>query len=553
MNNTPHAASVSVSGKIIDPVQRTIRSGTLVVRDGRIAEVRYDSADYPTWLLPGFVDAHVHVESSLLPPREFARLAMAHGTAASVSDPHEIANVLGLSGVEYMLDDARGTPFKCAFGAPSCVPATSFDQAGATLDADAVAALLDRPQIRYLSEMMNYPGVVHDDEQVLAKLAAARTRGKPIDGHAPGLRGAGLAKYVAAGIATDHECVAIDEALEKLGLGMKILIREGSAARNFDTLAPLLRSHPAQCMLCSDDKHPHELVEGHIDRLVQRALAQGVELFDVLQAACVNPVRHYGLDVGLLQPGDPADFIEVDDLRAVSVRRVWIGGELVAEDRRALQPYLRSAAPNQFRADPKTPGDFALPFCAADAGKPARVIEAIDGQLVTRCVRLQPTVRDGRIVADPATDVLKITLVDRYANQPPVTALVKNFGLRRGAIASSVGHDSHNITAVGASDEELAAAVNAVIAARGGLAVADGRTTSVLPLPIAGLMSDEPGESVAERYSALDRTAKQLGSPLGAPFMTLSFMALLVIPALKLGPQGLFDVERFQPVGMFDD
>lgn len=547
------AADFTVTGNLVDPLARTIRPGTITVRNGRIAEVRYDSGKYATWLLPGFVDAHVHVESSLLPPREFARLAVAHGTVAAVSDPHEIANVLGVDGVDYMLDDARGAPLKIAFGAPSCVPATSFDRAGATLDPAAVARLLDRPEIKYLSEMMNYPGVVHDDPQVLAKLAAARARGKPIDGHAPGLRGAGLAKYVAAGIATDHECVALDEALEKLSLGMKILIREGSAARNFDALASLLRSHPARCMLCSDDKHPHELVVGHIDRLVARGLAAGAELFDVLQAACVNPVRHYGLDVGLLQPGDPADFIEVDDLRTMNVVRTYIDGELVAEGRRALGPYVRSAAPNQFRADPKTPADFALPLRPEDAGRQARVIEAIDGQLVTRCVRRVPTVRDGRIVADPATDVLKIALVDRYSNQPPVTALIKNFGLRSGAIASSVGHDSHNITAVGASDEELADAVNAVIAARGGLSVVDGRTTSVLSLPIAGLMSDEPGETVAARYSALDRRAKELGSSLGAPFMTLSFMALLVIPALKLGPQGLFDVERFQPVGLFDD
>jgi adenine deaminase len=550
---TSPASDFAVSGNLVDPLARTIRAGTLVVRGGRIAEVRYDSADYSTWLLPGFVDAHVHVESSLLPPREFARLAVAHGTVASVSDPHEIANVLGLDGVRYMLDDARGTPLKIAFGAPSCVPATSFDRAGATLDAAAVGKLLDRPEIKYLSEMMNYPGVVHDDPEVLAKLAAAKARGKPIDGHAPGLRGDGLAKYVAAGISTDHECVALDEALEKLALGMQILIREGSAARNFDALCSLLRTHPAACMLCSDDKHPNELVEGHIDRLVRRALARGVDLFDVLQAACVNPVRHYGLDVGLLRPGDPADFIEVDDLQAMTVRRVFVNGELAAQQGRTLWPRMASAAPNQFRADPKTPDDFALPIRPDDVGKSARVIEAIDGQLVTRCLRLPPTVRDGRIVADPATDVLKIALVDRYANRPPVTALIKNFGLRRGAIASSVGHDSHNITAVGASDEELAAAVNAVIAARGGLSVVDGRTTMVLPLPIAGLMSDEPGEIVAERYSALDRTAKDLGSPLGAPFMTLSFMALLVIPALKIGPQGLFDVERFGPVDMFDD
>ena len=538
-----------ISGNVVDPLARRIFPATLAIRDGRIAAIREDSKPHAAWLLPGFVDAHVHVESSLLPPCEFARLAVGHGTVATVSDPHEIANVLGVPGVEFMLADAARSPFHFHFGAPSCVPATAFDRAGAMLDAAAVAALLDRPDIGYLSEMMNYPGVVAGDAEVLAKIAAARSRGKPVDGHAPGLRGPAVAAYAAAGITTDHECVALDEALEKLSLGMKILIREGSAARNFDALASLIDSHPGSVMLCSDDKHPDGLLVGHIDALVRRALGRGSDLFDVLQAASVNAVRHYGLDVGLLQPGDGADFLEVDDLRTLRIRRVFVRGSLAAVDGVPLLPRLQSGTPNAFAARPQAAEAFAV--AAGPAGARLRVIDACDGQLVTGASLAEPRVVAGRVVADPAADVLKIALVNRYADQPPAVAFIRRFGLRRGAIASSVAHDSHNIVAVGADDASLARAVNLVIDARGGLAAVDEGRADLLPLPIAGLMSDRPGAEVAARYAALDRFAKDLGSPLGAPFMTLAFMALLVMPALKLAPQGLFDVARFAPVDLF--
>jgi adenine deaminase len=471
---------------------------------------------------------------------------------ATVSDPHEIANVLGVPGVEYMLDDARRSPFTFCFGAPSCVPATRFDHAGATLDAAAVAALLDRPEIGYLSEMMNYPGVLACDAEVLAKIAAARSRGKPVDGHAPRLRGPQAAAYAAAGITTDHECVALDEALDKLGLGMRILIREGSAARNFAALASLIDTHPDRVMLCSDDKHPDQLLLGHIDGLVRRARARGSDLFDVLQAACVNPVRHYGLPVGLLQPGDRADFLEVDDLEALRIRRVFVAGTLAAADGASTWPRLESLAPNRFDARPKRPEEFTITSPSAAATATVRVIEALDGQLVTGCLRLPVPVVDGRLRADPENDVLTIAVVDRYDDRPPAVAFIRNVGLRRGAIASSVAHDSHNIVAVGADEASLARAVNLVIASRGGLAVAGPDGDAVLPLPIAGLMSDRPGPEVAAAYSDLDRRAKALGSGLTAPFMTLSFMALLVIPALKIGPAGLFDVEAFRPVGLTD-
>ena len=540
----------TLSGNLVDPLRRTIRPATLTIADGRIASIADDPQPHATWLLPGFVDAHVHVESSLLPPAEFARLAVAHGTVATVSDPHEIANVLGIPGVEFMLDDARQSPFTFHFGAPSCVPATPFDHAGAVIDASGVAALLDRPEIGYLSEMMNYPGVIAGDAGVLAKIAAAKARGKPVDGHAPRLRGTAAAAYVAAGISTDHECVDLDEAVEKIGLGMKILIREGSAARNFDALASLIDSHPDRCMLCSDDKHPDQLIVGHIDQLVRRARARGSDLFDVLQAACVNPVRHYGLPVGLLQPGDRADFLEVDDLEELRIRRVFVNGRLAAADGVTVWPRVESLAPNRFDAKPMRPDDFAILTSIAGPTATVRVIEALDGQLVTGSLRLPVPVADGRLVADPANDILKIAVVDRYDDRPPAVAFIRNVGLRSGAIASSVSHDSHNIVAVGTTDADLARAVNLVIESRGGLSVAGPDGHAVLPLPIAGLMSDRPGHDVAAAYADLDRQAKALGSRLAAPYMTLSFMALLVIPSLKVGPMGLFDVDAFRPVDL---
>ncbi|MFM9058339.1 MAG: adenine deaminase [Planctomycetaceae bacterium] len=543
----------TLAGNLCDPVARRIRPATVTVSNGRIAALTWDSIEHDTWILPGLVDAHVHVESSLLPPGEFARLAVAHGTVATVSDPHEIGNMLGGPGVAWMLDEAKRSPFKFCFGAPSCVPATAFDHSGAAIDSAAVAALLDRRDVGYLSEVMNYPGVVAGDADVLAKIAAARARGKPVDGHAPQLRGPDLATYVAAGITTDHECVSLAEALEKLALGMQIQIREGSAARNFDALASLIDSHPGHCMLCSDDKHPDTLRAGHIDALVRRALARGSDLFDVLQVASVNPVRHYRLPVGLLQLGDPADFLVVDDLESFRIRTVVVDGDVAATAGTCHWPRLECGTPNAFAARPKSPADFKIRVADADRGRPVRVIEALDGQLVTGHAVVTPRIEAGRIVPDPEADLLLIAVVDRHADRPPAVALVRNFGFVRGAIASSVSHDSHNIVAVGASAAEIARAVNLVIDAKGGLAaVGDGREL-LLPLPIAGLMSDQPGPEVAARYTELDRFAKDLGSRLGAPFMTLAFMALLVIPRLKLGPAGLFDVKAFRPVGLFAD
>jgi adenine deaminase len=527
-----------VSGVIVDVLNRTEYPGTVEIVGGRIRRIRRDASVRGGGLImPGFVDAHIHIESSMLPPVEFARLAVVHGTVATVSDPHEIANVLGAAGVEYMIADARRSPLKFNFGAPACVPATTFETAGATLDARAVTRLLARREVRYLSEVMNFPGVLGGDRDLLAKIAAAKRLGKPVDGHAPGLRGAAAAKYAAAGISTDHECFTLAEARDKVRAGMKILIREGSAARNFAALAPLLKSHADRCMFCCDDLHPDLLVERHLDEHVRRALALGVDRFDVLTCASVNPVRHYRLEVGLLREGDPADFIVVESWKRFRVRRTYIAGKLVAADGRSRLPRRAARSANVFRAKPRQVGEFSVP---ATAGA-LNVIEAINGQLITRRLRQRPTVRRGLTVADPARDLLKIAVVDRYSPaKPAAVAFIRGFGLRTGAIASSVAHDSHNVVAVGADDRSLAAAINLVIRHRGGIAVVGCGRSRALPLPIAGLMSPRNGYDVARRYTELDRAAKRLGSKLDAPFMTLSFMALLVIPDLKLSDRGLF-------------
>ena len=537
-----------ISGNIVDVVGKTIFPGSLDVVDGRIRAIRREDSPCARYLLPGFVDAHVHVESSMLVPYEFARLALRHGTVATVSDPHEIANVLGIPGVRYMIANGKTAPFKFHFGAPSCVPATSFETSGAELDAAAIDLLLSGPDVGYLSEVMNYPGVLNGDPRVLAKIEAAKRLGRPIDGHAPGLRGDALQAYIDAGISTDHECYDYDEAREKLERGMKILIREGSAARSFDTLTDLMALYPDGCMLCSDDKEPGDLLTGHIDRLVRRALDRGLDLMTTLRCACLNPVVHYGLPVGLLQEGDPADFVVVDDLREMRVRETYIDGVLLARDGKCLLESACADAPNVFRAGAKRTSDFAVP---APAGRLLNVIEAIDGQLVTGGLLLEPTVTGGLAVPDPTRDLLKLAVVNRYRDAPPALAFVRGFGLQRGALATSVAHDSHNIVAVGASDEELCVAVNALVESRGGLAAVSEARREVLPLPVAGLMSTDDGPTVAGRVARLEHTAGELGCALKAPFMTLSFMALLVIPHLKLSDRGLFDGDRFSFTPLF--
>ena len=557
-----------MTANILNIFDQTIQYGSLTIEQGRIARIDILGPEQPgqPYIMPGFVDAHVHIESSLLTPPQFARLAVVHGTVATVSDPHEIGNVLGVAGVDYMLNEAKRVPFKFLFGAPSCVPATLFETAGARIDVDEVQHLLGLPDIGYLAEMMNFPGVLQQDADVLAKIALAQAAGKPVDGHAPGLTGTDAQHYMDAGISTDHECFTYEEGLDKARRGMHILIREGSAARNFDALIPLLNEFPAQIMFCSDDKHPDTLALGHINQLVVRAIGSGYPRWAVLRAACLNPVLHYRIPVGLLQEGDLADFIVVDDLISFQVRQTVINGEVVAEAGESLIADLRSEHVNNFNCSPKKAADFAVP---APAGHPRiRVIEALDGQLITNQLHLDATVVDGQIVADPTRDILKLVVVNRYQDVPPAVAFVKNFGLQRGAMASSVAHDSHNIIAVGCDDDSICNAVNQLIDAKGGLSAVNTAephahddefmsrrqflhiTTTpdkqLLPLPIAGLMSDADGYDVAAQYTALDQFVKRdLGSTLAAPFMTLSFMGLLVIPALKLSDMGLFDGKLF--------
>lgn len=533
-----------ISGQIIDVLQERIYPGTLHVSQGRISRIVEEETAESHYLLPGFTDAHVHVESSMLVPAAFARLAVVHGTVATVSDPHEIANVLGLAGVDYMIRNGRQVPFKFHFGAPSCVPATPFETAGATLTAEDLETLFQRPEIKYLAEMMNWPGVLNQDPEVMEKILLAQKYGRPVDGHAPGLRGEQARQYIAAGISTDHECFTAAEALDKLSHGMHILIREGSAARNFEALIDLLPAHARQMMFCSDDLHPDSLVEGHLNLLVKRALDRGLPLFAVLQAACVNPVKHYGLEVGLLQPGDPADFLVADNLQDLRILRTYINGQLVAREGRSLIPAVPAELVNNFQTGPKSPEQFRLPVSRARAR--IQVMEAFDGQLITGSSTTPARIVNNHIVADPENDILMIAVVNRYREAPPALGFIRHFGLREGAIASSVAHDSHNIIAVGADSESLCRAVNLVIAARGGICAVSAQGQELLPLPVAGIMSDGDGYQVAQAYSRLDALAKDLGSTLAAPFMTLSFMGLLVIPALKLSDLGLFDASTFQ-------
>ena len=544
MNNT-----FTIGGQIVDLVNSRIFSGVVVVEDGKITKIEQQPVGNTQYIMPGFVDAHVHIESSMLVPSEFARLAVCHGTVATVSDPHEIANVLGKKGIRYMIENGTKVPFKFFFGAPSCVPSTVFETSGFTIDADDIEELMASPDIYYLSEVMNYPGVINEDPELMRKIASAKKYGKPIDGHAPAVTGEALEKYVKAGITTDHECFRYEGALEKIGLGMKILIREGSAAKNFEALIPLMESHPDKLMFCSDDKHPNELVKGHVDELVQRSIALGYNVMDVLKAASLNAVRHYKLNVGMLQVGDDADFIVVDDLRNPVAQQTYIKGMLVAENGTSNIKYVEAETPNYFECPFLQAEDLFVP----DEGKKIKVIECLDGQLITKSFLAEPKVENGGIVSDVERDILKMVVVNRYQPSKPAVAFIKNFGLKRGALASSVAHDSHNIVAVGVSDRDILHAVNLLIEHGGGVTAYCGTEMVAVPLPVAGLMSNEDGYEVAHAYQNADALAKRLGSTLYAPFMTLAFMALLVIPELKLSDQGLFDVNKFEITSIYGD
>ncbi len=541
-------SSFTIKGNIADIPGKKFYPGSIRIESGRITAIEKNADSIDTglpYILPGFIDSHVHIESSMLVPAEFARLAVVHGTVATVSDPHEIANVCGIQGVEYMIENSRNVNFKFYFGAPSCVPATTFETAGDSIDSSGIRDLLKRKEIKYLSEMMNFPGVINNDREVMEKIAAAHELSKPVDGHAPGLRGDALKKYVSAGISTDHECFAKEEALEKLKLGMKVIIREGSAAKNFEALISLLNDYPAMIMFCSDDKHPDSLVQGHINDLCKRAVKKGIDIFNVLQAACLNPVDHYSLETGVLREGDAADFIVLNDLNDFVVNKTFINGICVAENGRTNISSSENKLINRFGCDKISPQALECRPEKYLIGNKLPVIEALDGQLITNKLFVEIEIVNGTIIPDISNDILKIVVVNRYMNAQPAISFIKNFGLKEGAIASSVAHDSHNVIAVGVDDISIAEAINLVIDKKGGVSCVSSSSKKILALPVGGLMSIEDGYKVADAYTEIDKMAKTMGSSLSAPFMTLSFMALLVIPHLKLSDKGLFDGDKF--------
>ena len=533
---------MKIQGNIVDIQNKKIFKGEITVENGKIKSINNINHSVKNYIIPGFVDAHIHIESSMLVPSEFAKIAVTHGTVATVSDPHEIANVVGVKGIHFMIENGKKVPLKFNFGAPSCVPATSFESAGAVINSDDIKKLMANPDIKYLAEMMNYPGVLFEDKQVMKKINWAKYYNKPIDGHAPGLQGNDITKYIDAGISTDHECFTFDEGLEKLQKGMKIIIREGSAAKNFEALINLLPEHYNNIMFCSDDKHPDDLLLGHINHLCKRAVAKGIDAFKVLKVACINPVKHYNLDVGLLQKDDNADFVVLENLTTFKVLQTYINGKLVAENGQSFVKHVDFEIINNFTTDKKEVVDFFYP----SSSKKIRVIEAKDGALITNELQEDALIENGNLVSNIQKDILKMTVVNRYKNEKPAIAFIKNFGLKEGAIASSVGHDSHNIIAVGVSDKAICKAVNLLIENKGGICAVSNTNTKIVPLPVAGIMSNKSGKEVGKAYAKLDKMAKKMGSTLQAPYMTLSFMALLVIPSLKLSDKGLFDGNTFK-------
>ena len=537
----------TIHGQYVDILNKRIYPASLLIQEGMIASITECDAAPNQFILPGFIDSHVHIESSMLVPSSFARLAVVHGTIGTISDPHEIANVCGLEGVQYMIDNGKKVPFHFFFGAPSCVPATQFETAGAVIDSVATATLLASPDIYYLSEMMNFPGVLHQDAEVMQKIKAAHAIGKPVDGHAPGLMGDLAKQYIAAGISTDHECFSIEEAVDKLSFGMHILIREGSAAKNFEALYELIDDHPKKVMLCSDDKHPDSLLEGHINRLCARAVAKGLNIFNVLRAACINPVLHYQLPTGFARVNDPANFILVEDLQNFKVIETYIDGQLVAKEGQSLIEPIQATPINQFNAQPIVLQDLQLSAATypSKEGK-VPVIQAIDGQLITNLVWVEPTIKDNVIITDTEKDVLKVVVYNRYHAAKPKIGLIQSFGFKQGAIASTVAHDSHNIIAVGVDDESILKAINLVVHEKGGISCVHNDLSKIIGLEVAGLMSTADPYQVASEYIEIDKMAKSLGTQLGSPFMTLSFMALLVIPHLKMSDLGLFDGDQFK-------
>lgn len=520
---------MKIEGQIVDIVAREIFQGSVEFENGIITAVNHHDTDSKHYIMPGFVDAHNHIESSMLSPREYARYALKHGTIATVSDPHEIANVCGKEGVLFMVEEADISPMKECFAVPSCVPATPFCTSGAVLDALAVTELLQDPRTFALAEMMNFPGVIDKDPDCIAKIEAAHRLGKPVDGHAPLISGELLKQYVSAGISTDHEVSTLEEAMEKIALGMKILIREGSSTHNFTALHPLIQNHKDMLMFCTDDLKASDLLNDHINKLVRKSVMLGYNLFDVLQIATLNPVKHYNIPMGLLQVGDSADFIICDNLLYFRPIATYVEGQNVFNHPYQPAPKLL----NNFKAEAINCKDIAK-----ELDKEAHdVIQVIDGELFTKHLKLSK---------NEMSQTQKIVVVNRYEAKAPIgVGYIKGYDLQSGAIAQSIAHDSHHIIATGSSDELIVKAINRLIEMKGGIVVVDEQSETSLALPIAGLMSNAPIEEVSMAQQELLAHLRRLSCPLQAPIVTLSFMQLIVIPELKITDQGMFDVAKF--------
>jgi len=541
----------SVVGNIYDIGSGKFVKGEIKIMGDRIIDILPTSKSCSNYIIPGFIDSHIHIESSLLFPAAFSQIAITHGTVAAIADPHEIANVLGSEGIRLMKVNADQADLKFYFGAPPCVPATDFETSGATITTNDIKNLFDSGTCHHLAEVMNYPGVIHHDSELMAKINIAKSFGKIIDGHAPNLTGLQAENYFKAGITTDHECESIDEALEKIKYGCHILIREGSAAKNLIHLISLLNDFPDRTMFCTDDFHADELLEGHINLMVKKAIECGIPFENIIKTACINPVRHYKLSVGLLKKGDYADFIVIDSPKNCNILETWINGKMVFSKKKGYFSKGEIPVPvNNFQRNQVFPDEIKI-YLPQNASK-IQLIVAKDKSLITSASVEKPLLTQNKeIIADTNRDILKIVNLSRYTNEKPQVAFIRGFNLKTGAIASSVAHDSHNILAVGTNDTDLITAINLIIASKGGLAAVNGKESLLLPLPYAGLMSNLPASEVAALYKQLNRNAESWGSTFTAPFMTLSFMALLVIPELKLSDKGLFDGTNFCFTSMF--
>jgi adenine deaminase len=531
-----------LEGNLVDVIGQRIFPARVSFQDGVITGVEEISGKFEGFLIPGMIDSHIHIESSLLCPSRFAEAVVPHGTTAVITDPHEIANVLGLQGVDYMVKDSKTVPLRVYFTAPSCVPSTPFETSGAHFGAREIEALLSRPEFVALGELMNYPGAVAHDPQVMEKIEVARKLGRPIDGHAPLLSGEDLKEYVRLGILTDHECTSSAEAKEKHELGMQIMVRQGSASRNLEALAEFARSN--DFFLVSDDKSVSDLVSGHLDRILAEAVEQGIDPVRAIRAVTINPALHYGLSIGAIEVGRKADIVQVADLKSFHVQDVYVDGQLVASRGAPKFEVKPKEMAYQFVLMRKVPSDFEVMSTSPLAE--VRVIGIVKDEIITEDLTATLRTENGRVLPDLEQDVLKIAVVNRYGDAPVANGFVKGFGMKRGAVASSVAHDAHNIIVIGASSEDMATAVNTLVMEGGGFcACADGKT-HILNLRVAGLMCTRRAVEVKRVLDIVQARVRELGSPLENPFMTMSFLSLLVIPALKLGDRGLFDVRAFK-------